>query len=70
MVGYTFYDLTSYIDGLLIKIDKFTLTVKVKSNSTTSVYKEAWLVGYPVWTKSIVFFQYITDHIQYTFKHI
>lgn len=34
------YDLSSYIDGLLIKIDKFTLTVKVKSNSTTSVYKE------------------------------
>lgn len=34
------YDLSSYIDGLLIKNDKFTLTVKVKSNSTTSVYKE------------------------------
>lgn len=36
----TSYDLSSYIDGLLIKNDKFTLTVKVKSNSTTSVYKE------------------------------
>ena len=36
----TFYDLTSYIDGLLIKNNAFTLTVKVKSNSTTSVYKE------------------------------
>ena len=34
------YDLSSYIDGLLIKNDKFTLTVKVKSNSTTSFYKE------------------------------
>ena len=36
----TSYDLSSYIDGLLIKNDNFTLTVKVKSNSTTSVYKE------------------------------
>lgn len=36
----TSYDLSSYIDGLLIKNNEFTLTVKVKSNSTTSVYKE------------------------------
>ena len=37
----TSYDLSSYIENLLTEQNGFTLTIKVKSNSTTSVYKES-----------------------------
>ena len=37
----TSYDLSSYIENLLTEQNGFTLTIKVKSNSTTSAYKES-----------------------------
>ncbi len=37
----TSYDLSSYIKNLLSEQNGFTLTIKVKSNSTNSVYKES-----------------------------